>query len=158
MFTLHPRIDLKGNLLEITKSPTYLGFNLDYEINCGKHIAKLAEKGRKQLELLKFISGRDWGANSGTLRMTYTALIRPVLEYGYQIYQVASQTNLNRLERVQLKAARIITGLRSCCPKAIVLFEADLQPLSLRRQTNSTKYIAKLKSLGSFHKTSKSFL
>ncbi|GBL81917.1 hypothetical protein AVEN_50508-1 [Araneus ventricosus] len=31
----------------------------------------------------------------------------------------------------------MITGLRSCCPKAIVLFEADKQPLTLRRQTNS---------------------
>ncbi|GBO14335.1 RNA-directed DNA polymerase from mobile element jockey [Araneus ventricosus] len=151
MFNLQPKIYLKGNLLETTKSPTYLGFTLDTEINCGKHIAKLVEKGRKRLQLLKFISGRDWGANSGTLRMTYTALIRPVLEYGYQVYQVASQTNLNKLEKVQLSAARIITGLRSCCPKAIVLYEADLQPLSMRIRTNSAKYIAKLQSLGSFN-------
>ncbi|GBO08626.1 hypothetical protein AVEN_120138-1 [Araneus ventricosus] len=81
--------------------------------------------------------------------MTYTALIRPVLEYGYQDYQLVSQTNLNKLERVQLSAARIITGLRSCCPKAIVLYEADLQPLSMRIRTNSAKYIAKLQSIGS---------
>ncbi|GBM34660.1 hypothetical protein AVEN_122054-1 [Araneus ventricosus] len=105
MLNLQPKIYLKENLLEITKSPTYLGFTLNTEINCDKHIARLAEKGRKRLQLLKFISGRDWGANSGTLRMTYTALIRPVLEYGYQICQVASQTKLNKLERVQLNAA-----------------------------------------------------
>ncbi|GBN00522.1 hypothetical protein AVEN_51457-1 [Araneus ventricosus] len=90
--------------------------------------------------------------------MNYTALIRPVLEYGYQIYQVASQTILNKLERVQLSAARKITGLRSCCPKAIVLFGADLQSLSLRRQSNSARYIAKLKSLWSFNRTSKFIL
>ncbi|GBM34990.1 hypothetical protein AVEN_240355-1 [Araneus ventricosus] len=158
MFNLQPKIYLKGNLLETTKSPTYLGFTLDTEINCGKHIAKLVEKGRKRLQLLKFISGRDWGANSETLRMTYTALISPVLEYGYEVYQVASQTNLNKLERVQLRAARIITVLRSCCPKAIVLYEADLQPLSMRIRTNSAKYIAKLQSLGSFNRTSKFIL
>ncbi|GBN26357.1 hypothetical protein AVEN_272409-1 [Araneus ventricosus] len=90
--------------------------------------------------------------------MIYTALILPDLEYGYQIYQVASQTNLNKLERVQLSAAQTITGLRSCCPKAIALFQADLRPLSLRRQTNSARYIAKLKSLGSFNRTSKFIL
>ncbi|GFU23526.1 RNase H domain-containing protein [Nephila pilipes] len=78
-----------------------------------------------------------------------------VLEYGYQTYQVASQTNFNKLERVQLSSTRIIMGFRSCYPKAIVLFEVDLQPLSLRRQTNSTKYNAKLKNLWSFNKTSK---
>ncbi|GBN47322.1 hypothetical protein AVEN_151548-1 [Araneus ventricosus] len=96
MFNLQPKIYLKGNLLEITKSPTYLGFTLDMEINCGKHIAKLAEMENKRLQLFKFISGKDWGANSGTLRMTYTTLIWPVLEYGYQIYQVASKTNLTK--------------------------------------------------------------
>ncbi|GBM55973.1 hypothetical protein AVEN_240577-1 [Araneus ventricosus] len=90
--------------------------------------------------------------------MTYTALIRPVLEYGYQIYQVASQRNLNKSERVQLSSVRIITGLQSCCRKAIVLFEADIQSWSLRRQTNSARYIAKLKSLGSFNRTSKFIL
>ncbi|GBM67093.1 hypothetical protein AVEN_67596-1 [Araneus ventricosus] len=77
--------------------------------------------------------------------MSYTALIRPVLEYGCQVYQVASQTNLNKLERVQLSSGRIITDLRSCCQKAIVLYEADLQPLSMRIRTNSVKYIAKYK-------------
>ncbi|GBO09151.1 putative RNA-directed DNA polymerase from transposon BS [Araneus ventricosus] len=158
MFNLQPKIYLKVNLLETTKSPTYLGFTLDTEINCGKHIGKLVEKGKKRLQLLKLISGRDWGANSGTLRMTYTALIRPVLEYGYQVYQVASQTNLNKLERVQFSAARIITGLRSCCPKAIVLYEADFQPLSMRIRTNSAKYIAELQSLGSSNRTSKFIL
>ncbi|GBN82338.1 hypothetical protein AVEN_200123-1 [Araneus ventricosus] len=52
----------------------------------------------------------------------------------------------------------MITGLRSCCPKAIVLFEADVQPLSLTRQTNSARSIAELKSLGSFNRTSKFIL
>ncbi|GBN78621.1 hypothetical protein AVEN_156559-1 [Araneus ventricosus] len=117
MFNLQPKIYLKVNLLATTKTATYLGFTLDTEINCGKHIAKLVEKGINRLQLLKFMSGRDWGANSGTLRMTYTALIRPVLEHGYEVYQGASQTNLNKLESVQHSAARIITGLRSCCPK-----------------------------------------
>ncbi|GBO40957.1 hypothetical protein AVEN_271604-1 [Araneus ventricosus] len=96
------------------------------------------------------IAGTHWVKD-----FMYCRLIRPVLEYGYQ---VASQTNLNKLERVQRSAARIITGLRSCCPKANVLYEADLQPLPMRIRTNSAKYIAKLQSLGSFNRTSKFIL
>ncbi|GIX69280.1 reverse transcriptase domain-containing protein [Caerostris extrusa] len=45
----------------------------------------------------------------------------------------ASNTNLQKLDRVQLSAARVITGLRNTCPNDRVLYEADLQPLSLRR-------------------------
>ncbi|GIX93946.1 putative RNA-directed DNA polymerase from transposon BS [Caerostris extrusa] len=123
----------KGQLLESTKTPTYLGFTLDTEVNCSKHINRLCEKGRKRLQLLKYISGRDWRADAGTLKITYTALIRPILEYGYQIYQVAASTNLKN-ERIQFSVARIITGLRHSCPNDIVCYETDLQPFTLRRK------------------------
>ncbi|GBO44959.1 hypothetical protein AVEN_149317-1, partial [Araneus ventricosus] len=63
-------------------------------------------------------------------------------------------TNLQRLERVQLSAARIITGLRNSYLKAIVLYEAKLQPPSLRRIPNLVKYYNKLYSLDSRNRTS----
>lgn len=154
LFNYQPKVYLKEQLLESTRTPTYLGFTLDTEINCSKHIHRLCEKGSKRLQLLKYISGRDWGADAKTLKITYTTLIRPVLEYGYQIYQIAAASNLKKLERVQLSAARIITGLRHCCPNDIVLYEADLKPLSLRRMVNCAKYIASLKSFGPYNRTS----
>ncbi|GFT15744.1 RNase H domain-containing protein [Trichonephila clavipes] len=52
--------------------------------------------------------------------------------------------NLQKLERVQLSAARILTGLCNSCPCDIVLFEADLQPLSVRR--NSQFFHIKLRN------------
>ncbi|GFV94100.1 putative RNA-directed DNA polymerase from transposon BS [Trichonephila clavipes] len=64
----------------------------------------------------------------------YISLIRPILEYGDPVYCSASVTNLQKLEKVQLSAARIITGLKNTCPRDIELFEADLQPLNLRRR------------------------
>ncbi|GIY31489.1 putative RNA-directed DNA polymerase from transposon BS [Caerostris extrusa] len=154
LFNYQPKIFLKGQLLESTKTPTYLGFTLDTEINCSKHISRLCEKGRKRLQLLKYISGRDWGADAGTLKITYTALIRLILEYGYQIYQVAANTNLKKLERIQFSAARIITGLRHSCPNDIACYEADLQPLSVRREINMAKYVAKLKSFKPYNRSS----
>ncbi|GFT69848.1 probable RNA-directed DNA polymerase from transposon BS [Trichonephila clavipes] len=81
-------------------------------------------------------------------------LVRPVLKYGYQIFQVASPTNLKKLERVQLSAARIITGLRYSGPTDIVLYEADIQPLTMRFEVNSYRYFNKIKSFGSFNRTS----
>ncbi|GIY25506.1 putative RNA-directed DNA polymerase from transposon BS [Caerostris extrusa] len=146
--------------IEITQTVARLpdsecvGFTLDTEINCSKHISRLCEKGRKRLQLLKYISGRDWGANAGTLKITYTALIRPILEYGYQIYQVAANTNLKKLERIQFSAARIITGLRHSCPNDIACYEADLQPLSVRIEINMAKYVAKLKSFKPYNRSS----
>ncbi|GFV52040.1 putative RNA-directed DNA polymerase from transposon BS [Trichonephila clavipes] len=94
-----------------------------------------------RLKILKYLSGRDWVSEASTLRITYTTLIRPVFEYGYQIFQVASPTNLIKLERVQFSAARIITDLRYSCPTDIVLYEAGIQPLTMRFEVNSFSHV-----------------
>ncbi|GFX53318.1 RNase H domain-containing protein [Trichonephila clavipes] len=67
-------------------------------------------------------------------------------------FSCASDTNLDKLEKIQLSAARIITGLKRSCPIEIVLFEADLQPFKIRR-AKLTKYFNKLSSYGQHNKT-----
>ncbi|GFU30253.1 probable RNA-directed DNA polymerase from transposon BS [Trichonephila clavipes] len=103
-YNYSPEIFLMSECLNYSEYPTYLGFTLDSEVNCGKHIEKIAYTARKRLKILKYLSGRDWGSDTSTLRITYTTLVHPVLEYGYQIFQVASPKNLKKLERVQLSA------------------------------------------------------
>ncbi|GFX64569.1 probable RNA-directed DNA polymerase from transposon BS [Trichonephila clavipes] len=78
----------------------------------------------------------------------------PILEYGFPVYCYASAASLEKLEKIQLGAARIITGLRRSCPKEIVLFEADLQPLHLRSKNILTNYFNKLSIYGHHNKTS----
>ncbi|GFV16492.1 RNase H domain-containing protein [Trichonephila clavipes] len=154
LYNYSPEIFLMSERLNYSKYLTYLGFTLDSEVNCRKHIEKIAYKARKRLKILNYLFGRDWGSDATTLRITYTTLVRPVLEYGYQIFQVASPTNLKILERVQLSDVRIITGLRYNCPTDIVLYEADIQPLTMRFEVNSYRHFNKIKSFGSFNRTS----
>ncbi|UYV76333.1 hypothetical protein LAZ67_14000036, partial [Cordylochernes scorpioides] len=154
LYKIRPKIILKEQHLQYNKHPKYLGYTLDPEINSSNHIEEVIRKGRDRLKILKYISGREWGADATTLKLTYTSLIRPILEYGYQIYGTASETNLKSLERIQLSAARIITGLRNTCPNDIVLYEADIMPLKDRRSYNLPKYINKIKSYGNKHRTS----
>ncbi|GFW85244.1 putative RNA-directed DNA polymerase from transposon BS [Trichonephila clavipes] len=146
LYNYQPQIFMESKSLLYEKHPKYLGYILDPEILSNKHIDYVINKGRKRLDLLKYLAGRDWGADAGTLRLTYTSLIRPVLEYGSQIYFSASRTNLAKLDRVQSSAARIITGMRHSCPTDLVLFEADIMPLDLRRKLLLSKYFCKLYS------------
>ncbi|GFS78259.1 probable RNA-directed DNA polymerase from transposon BS [Trichonephila clavipes] len=152
LYNYQPQIFMENKSLLYEKHPKYLGYILDPEILSNKHIDYVINKGRKRLDLLKYIAGRDWGADAGTLRLTYTSLIRPVLEYGSQIYFSASRTNLAKLDRVQSSAARIITGMRHSCPTDLVLFEADIMPLDLRLLLS--KYFCKLYSYGDYNRTS----
>ncbi|GFT81614.1 uncharacterized protein TNCV_3674381 [Trichonephila clavipes] len=135
---------LMSERLDYSKYPTYLDFTLDSKMKCGKHIEKIADKARKRLKILKYLPGRDWGSDASTVRITYTTLVCPVLEYGYQIFQAAFPTNLKKLERVQLSASMIIKGLSYNCPTDIVLNEADIQPLIMRFEVNSYRYFNKI--------------
>ncbi|GBN01228.1 hypothetical protein AVEN_254365-1 [Araneus ventricosus] len=69
-------------------------------------------------------------------------------------YIVVPQTQTYRDLKGQLSAARIITGLRNSYLKDTALFEANLQPLSLRRIPNFVKYYNKLYSLDSRNRIS----
>ncbi|GFT10879.1 RNA-directed DNA polymerase from mobile element jockey [Trichonephila clavipes] len=126
LYNYSPDFFQMSERLNYRKYTTYLGFTLDSEVDC----------------------------DASTLGISYTTLVRPVLEYEYQIFQVASPTNLKKLERVQLSAARIITGLRYSRPTDIVLYETDIQPLTMRFEVNSYRYFNKIKSFGSFNRTS----
>ncbi|GBM70720.1 hypothetical protein AVEN_171459-1 [Araneus ventricosus] len=154
LYNYEPRVRFDGQNISTVKHPKYLGFLLDPEFTCNKHIESLITKSRRRLNILKYTSGRDWGANAETLRTTYIALIRPILEYGLPVYFCASDSNLQKLERVQLSAARNITGMRNSCPNKIVLYEADLQPLRFRGGAGLEKYFNKLISYGSHNRTS----
>ncbi|GFT02216.1 putative RNA-directed DNA polymerase from transposon BS [Trichonephila clavipes] len=67
LYNYSPEIFLMSERLNYSKYPTYLGFPLDSEVNWGKHIEKIADKTRKRLKILKYLSGRDWGSDPSTL-------------------------------------------------------------------------------------------
>ncbi|GFX16880.1 RNase H domain-containing protein [Trichonephila clavipes] len=141
---------LNSQPLEIEKHPRYLGFILDPEILSNRHSEHLALRAGKCIKILKYITSRDWDADAGTLRSTYVFLIRSILEYDFPIFCCSSDSNLQKLKRVQITAARIITPLRNSYPKDIVLYEADMQPLILRRNACFVKYYSKLSGIGFF--------
>ncbi|UYV63535.1 hypothetical protein LAZ67_2004564 [Cordylochernes scorpioides] len=99
------------------------------------------------------ISGYEWGADRETLRQTYLALIRPILEYAQPVWQTASKTNLNKIDQVQSSAARIICGLRNTCPTKIAEIEANLLPLTHRRKIGLADYIYKRVKAPKSHRT-----
>jgi hypothetical protein len=73
-----------------------------------RHIDYILAKASKQLYVLrklKFILKRE------ILEKIYLTFIRPLLEYSCEVWDNCSQTGHDRLEKLQLEAARIVTGL-----------------------------------------------
>ena len=64
----------------------------------------------------------------------YKCFILPVLEYASELWDGCTEQDKQRLESVQLEAARIACGLPIFCKKEAIYFESGLEPLSDRRE------------------------
>ncbi|GFW69662.1 putative RNA-directed DNA polymerase from transposon BS [Trichonephila clavipes] len=76
LYNFQPNIFLYNQPLTINKHPKYLGFVLNPEILGTKHIDNIVFKARKRLNVLRYISGHDWGADACTPRNTPPAYLK----------------------------------------------------------------------------------
>ena len=122
----------------------------DSELNWKSHFDSLIDRCKKDLNIMRYISGTKYGADRKTLLMLYTSLIRSKLDYGCQAYATtASTAQLQRLDRIQSTVLRIVTGAYKSAPKIAVEVECNVLPLNLRRDEMILKYWARSSPLGS---------
>jgi hypothetical protein len=78
------------------------------------------------LRKLKFRLKREY------LENIYITFIRPILEYSSEVWDNCGQVNSDRLEKLQLEAARIVTGLTCYTSLDSIYREAGWEKLSTR--------------------------
>jgi hypothetical protein len=71
------------------------------------------------------------------LEKIYLSFIRPLLEYSCEVWDNCSQTDNDRLEKLQLEAARIAPGLTAFSSRDSVYKETGWEKLSSRRNAKS---------------------
>ncbi|GFN94432.1 reverse transcriptase-like protein [Plakobranchus ocellatus] len=75
---------------------------------------------RERTGILQKLAGTNWGATPKSLRTIYVSFIRPVLEYANLVLNLASRTSLEKLDRVQNVALRLVWGALRSTPIAIL--------------------------------------
>jgi hypothetical protein len=63
-----------------------LGVWVDSKLKWSAHVAEAARKGRAQFEALSRLVGSTWGLTFARARALYTAVVRPTITYGCQIW------------------------------------------------------------------------
>ena len=114
-------------------NPTFLGVTLDTRLTWKTHLEAVAARSVRKLGLLKKLAGTTWGADTNILRRVYTGAVRPIMEYATTSWATASNTNKNKLDKVQNVALRAIVGAMKTTPIKEMEKRADLEPLELRR-------------------------
>ena len=68
------------------------------------------------------------------MNIIYKVFIRPHFEYACEVWDGCTIQQSDTLEKLQLEAARIVTGLPSYVSRSALYFETGWEPLAERRR------------------------
>ena len=120
-------VRMAGQELKKEKKPCFLGVTYDVGMTFGKQVERAVGKAKQGVRLLRRLAGRDWGWRKELLRVTSMALVGSTLLYGSAAWGPwVAKSVWEKLERVQLEAARIVGGTLRSAPREAVLTEAGL--------------------------------
>ena len=127
-------IHFSNNLLEFVDSHKHLGITFSANCKWTVHITVIIASASRQLNMLRKLKFR---LDRFILNRLYLTYIRPVLEYASEVWDGCSVTDANRLEQIQLNAARIVTGLPIFATKESLYYETGWETLAERRKTQT---------------------
>ena len=108
-----PSLKINKNSLTVNECPKLLWVYLDKKLRWSQHIQKVAGQSMKRLNAIKAVAGREWGADTTTLRNFYQTFIRSKISYCCEIWGSAAQTHIDKLKIIQSSAIRTCLG----CPR-----------------------------------------
>lgn len=138
------KLYLYGKPLERVEVVRYLGLWFDKKLTWRIHIKKVETKCKRVINVIRCLSGLDWGANRASLMTMYYALVRSTIDYGCMVYGSAATTQLKILDRVQSQALRLCSGALRTSPVVSLQVELGETPLALRRKKLALAYWANL--------------
>jgi hypothetical protein len=122
---------IDNHVLKRSSQFTDLGVIVSDDMSCRAHIDNCINKANKRLGLVKRCIG--YNCSVKTKLLSYTALVRPLLEYNTVTWFPDNRKYVSRLESVQRRATKFILSDYKISYKDR-LNACNLLPLSLRRQ------------------------
>ena len=112
-----------------------LGVWVDRSLTFTHHIKKVEAKTTRSLRCLRAVSHADWGWDKRSLRTIFFALTRSNLDYAAPGWQPwVSDTGMMKLERIQNRALRAITGQYQSSPLEALRLETDVPSYATTRK------------------------
>ena len=139
----HPDIFMNDTPIAEVANHKHLGLNISKDGTHHTHIDLITEKAYRRLNILrrfKFILDRK------TLETIYLTYIRPLLEYADVIWDNNITYLVDKIEKVQMEAARIVTGGTRLVSLNNLCLETGWDKLKNRREMHRLVYFYKMKN------------
>ena len=136
-------VSLNGEKLLQVKNFKYLGMYVDDELKWNLHIQQLCEKvGR----MINYLARIKHFLNTSALKMIYNTVILPHFDYADVVWQSATKTQLEFLQKLQNRAARIILNVNPYEHKSTLELHhiLDWEYLGKRRLKHTMSFMYKI--------------
>jgi hypothetical protein len=134
-----------GVQLQIVSSHPYLGIELSFDLKWSKHIDKIEAKANRLLGMLARVLK---SADTKTRMVAYNTLVRPVLEYGCQVWDPYLKKDIKKLEKIQNRGLRFIYRLKGQVSFSKIRGETGIPSLAERRKQHRIKLFYKVMESG----------
>ena len=101
------QLKIRDNELEVVKKTKYLGLQIDCSLNWKEQIKAVSAKVSRALEFLRHAKSF---LPKETLQTLYTGIFEPHFRYCCSVWGCAGSTEISQLQKLQKRAARIITN------------------------------------------------
>lgn len=143
--TDHLNISLDGNIIKTVTSQKLLGVHIDENLLWTTHIDYLCTTITSKISLLRQLSSY---IPTKAQKMFYQGYILPLIDYGSITWGSTSGSNLERLSKLQKRAARIILNAPYDTPSSNMFAELGWESISKRHKYN--KAVLVYKALNNF--------
>ena len=147
-------ITVDGNIIELSPSAKLLGVTLDSKLNFSEHVDNITVKATKYLMQAKRAVGPTWGLTPKVCKWLYTTVVRPLLSYCVSVWVRAldNKSNARKLERVQARALRIVSGAFPSTPFKALNYITDIPDVTHYLRGEAAKGALRLKGYGTWTK------
>ncbi|VVT55200.1 uncharacterized protein SAPINGB_P004477 [Magnusiomyces paraingens] len=115
------------------KEVKLLGITLNNLLDFKSQILNKINKARKAVGAIWHLGGVQKGMRGSAVRSLYIACVRPIVEYGLEIWHhKILKGEIHKLEVMQNMALRRIVGAYRTTPIAVLQKEAGIMPYSIR--------------------------
>ena len=123
--------NIHNTTIQDTENANYLGVNINNKLSWNKHIDNTCRKGNRTIN---FIHRNFKDCNQKVKEKLYKTYVRPSMEYCSSVWDPYTQSNIDKLEQVQRRAARLVTNNFSRYTRVTpLLHQLQWTPLAERR-------------------------
>ena len=145
---IRPNLAIINQTIPYNGTPKFLGVTFDPELTFKDHVKNIVVKCKSRINIVRALSGTNWGCNNDDLRLVYLTYIRSLIDYcGASWLPNVSDSNANKLEIVQTTIDRIITGCVNGTNNTHVLKESKILPIAQRQIEHAAVAIERYKRL-----------